>query len=89
VVEAVEAVQSNLPELLDLTNAAKDLFKPNKRGLIGCLATVLQQEIQRFNRLLKQINDSIENIRNAIQGKIAMSPDLDSMFLSILNKQVP
>ena len=58
-------------------------------GLMPSLSTVLLQEMERFNRLIGAISSSLEQLQKAIKGEIVMSQDLDSMYLSFLNTQVP
>jgi len=53
------------------------------------LSTVLLQEIARFNRLLGVMRASLEELQKAIKGLVVMSSELDSMYLSMLNSQVP
>ena len=43
----------------------------------------------RFNRLLETVKDSLIKIQKAIQGLLLMSSELDSMYYSLLNNQVP
>jgi len=51
-------------------------------GLIPSLSTVLLQEIEKFNRLLKKMKSSLNDIEDAINGFITMSAELDLMYLS-------
>ena len=53
------------------------------------LSTVILQEIARFNRLLSVMRSSLEEIQKAINGLVVMSSELDSMYLNMLNNQVP
>lgn len=53
------------------------------------LSTVLLQEVARFNRLLSVMRSSLEELQKAINGLVVMSSELDSMYLSMLNSQVP
>ena len=53
------------------------------------LSTVLLQEMQRFNRLLIMMRSSLEELQKAIKGLVVMSSELDRMYLSMLNQQVP
>ena len=53
------------------------------------LATVLIQEIDRFNNLIRIIFKSLENLNKAIDGIMVMSQELDSMYTSLLNNKVP
>eukprot|EP00826_Nyctotherus_ovalis_P013948 TRINITY_DN13839_c0_g7_i1.p2 TRINITY_DN13839_c0_g7~~TRINITY_DN13839_c0_g7_i1.p2 ORF type:complete len:235 (-),score=51.11 TRINITY_DN13839_c0_g7_i1:46-750(-) len=43
----------------------------------------------RFNRLLKGIAATLEDLQRAIRGEIAMSQELDNMYSSFINGQVP
>jgi dynein heavy chain len=67
----------------------KDLFKENKFGLIPSLSTVLLQEMSRFNLLLSVMLSSLKNLQKAIQGIIVMDQELDKMYVSMQNNQVP
>jgi dynein heavy chain, axonemal len=53
------------------------------------LSTVLLQEVQKFNKLLNVMKASLEELQKAIKGLVVMSFELDSMYLSMLNQQVP
>lgn len=57
--------------------------------MLPSLSTVLLQEMQRFNNLLNVIKSSLLNIQKAIKGIILMSPELDKMYSSLMNNQVP
>ena len=46
-------IQEKQPEFIDINDSAKHLFKINNEGLMHCLATVLLQEVEKFNNLLK------------------------------------
>src|SRR5690348_15700968 len=45
--------------------------------------------MSRFNRLLTVMRNSLIQIKKAIKGFIVMSEELDSMYVSIQNGQVP
>lgn len=78
-----------MPALLDREEHAKDIFKPNKEGILHCLSTVLLQEIERYNRLLRTMAHSIAQLQRAIQGLVVMSQELDLMSAALLKNQVP
>jgi len=78
-------MKKNLPALLDKTLGKKDMFKADKQGLIPSVSTVLLQEMQRFNRLLTIMRNTIVLLKKAIKGFIVMSEELDSMYICIQN----
>lgn len=51
--------------------------------------TVLQQEIIRYNKLLKVIHTSLKSIKKALKGEVVMSEELEKMGTSLFNNQVP
>lgn len=89
VLEKAKEFLDSLPELLDQNEGLKDLFIRDSQGLIPSLSTVLVQEMEKFNNMLSTMKKSLVEIDLAIKGFIVMSETLDSMYLSILNNQVP
>jgi dynein heavy chain, axonemal len=61
----------------------------DQNGLKPSLTTVLLQEVDRFNILLKVVRDSLENLYKAINGTVVMSQDLDEVYQSFLKLRVP
>ncbi|XP_054732574.1 dynein axonemal heavy chain 3-like [Anastrepha obliqua] len=51
--------------------------------------TVLRQELIRFNRLLDYIRKSLINVQKAIQGQIAMIPELERTHSSLVIGRLP
>ncbi|XP_059216601.1 dynein axonemal heavy chain 3 isoform X2 [Stomoxys calcitrans] len=51
--------------------------------------TVLRQELIRFNRLLEAIRTSLINVQKAIQGQIAMIPELERTHRSMVIGKLP
>ena len=74
--------------MLDRNDGKKEMFKTTN-GLLPSLTTVLCQEIEKFNRLLGVMKNSLRDLKDAIHGFIVMSEQLDSMYLSLTNGQVP
>ncbi|RHY81434.1 hypothetical protein DYB37_003901 [Aphanomyces astaci] len=87
--------QSNDEKVLELAasiQAGPTTFRT--RTVLGTvvmdsLATVLSQELVKFNNLLSKMRQSLMEIQRAIQGLIVMSSDLDNMYTSFLNGRVP
>ena len=65
--------KKEIPELLDAQGGCKELFVTNGKGLLSSLTTFLLQEIYRFNRMLKVIKVSLEDLKKAINGIILLS----------------
>ena len=45
--------------------------------------------MQRYNRLLERLNNSLTQIIKAVNGIVLMSRELDMMYTSLINNQVP
>ncbi len=56
---------------------------------MDALEVCLQQEKDRFNKLIAVIWKSLEDIIKAIKGEILMTPILDEMYKSFLSNQIP
>jgi dynein heavy chain len=86
--EYVEKVASDvlnkLPALWDLVALRKDAGED-----IQPTRVVLLQEIERFNRLIIKINDTLFNLRRALKGEIGMSSELDELSISLFNGFLP
>ncbi|XP_071788570.1 dynein axonemal heavy chain 6-like isoform X3 [Asterias amurensis] len=89
VFELAENILSKLPDVLDIELAYQEMFKVDAKGRINSLTTVLCQEVDRFNILLKVIKDSMRTIQKAIKGLVVMSEELERVYHSFLNNQVP
>lgn len=78
-----------VPESIAKESFAKEILKINNLGLLSCLSTVLLQEVQRYNRLLAEINVSLMQLHDAVLGKINMSAVLDAMHTDLMKNRVP
>jgi hypothetical protein len=58
-------------------------------GIQSTLLVILEQEIQRFDRLLNLIHGSLNDLCLAIKGRIIMTSALEDAFNSLLNNAVP
>lgn len=90
VIELLIKQQETLPGLLSNENAHPDSFKIiEETNLMSSLGTCLTQEYGRFNELLKRLLKTIKDLQKAIKGTIVMTGELDDMYNSELNNQVP
>jgi dynein heavy chain len=90
VFDVAESVLARIPKsLLDTDQAYAGLFTPDSKGRVPSLSTVLKQEIDRFNNLLRVLWRSLEDIKKAIKGFVVMSSDLEKIYNSFLNNSVP
>ena len=88
--EVADMVLSRIPKVpLDVDQAHGGLFTPDSRGRVPSLSTVLRQEIDRFNNLLKVLWRTLDDIKRAIKGFVVMSAELEKIYNSFINNQVP
>lgn len=52
-------------------------------------STFLQQEMERYNSLLRIIGSTLEELLNSIKGNVIMSQEMENMYNSILTGKVP
>nr|XP_019611948.1 PREDICTED: dynein heavy chain 6, axonemal [Rhinolophus sinicus] len=87
--ELVASVRTRVPEILEMETASESLFIKDSQGRLNSLTTVLGQEVDRFNNLLKLIHTSLETLNKAIAGLVVMSEEMEKVYNSFLNNQVP
>jgi len=85
--EIAGTLYSNTPPNLSKEEARRTGAVVN--GVVDSLTIVLLQEMDRFNKLLGVVRKTLKNLQAAIRGEIVMSLDLDRMYSSLLNNQVP
>ncbi|KAA8595375.1 hypothetical protein FQN60_012510 [Etheostoma spectabile] len=89
VCELAEAILAKLPERLDMDEALESLFIQDKNGRLNSLTTVLGQETDRFNNLLRVLRTSLVTLQKAVAGLVVMSEEMDRIYTSFMNNQVP
>uniref|UniRef100_A0A673T414 Dynein axonemal heavy chain 14 n=1 Tax=Suricata suricatta TaxID=37032 RepID=A0A673T414_SURSU len=58
--------------------------------LIHCvLLTFLSQEIERFDKFLLVVHESLKGLQLALKGKILLTQELEEIYESVLNTRVP
>ncbi|XP_070178052.1 dynein axonemal heavy chain 6-like [Littorina saxatilis] len=88
-IDLCDNILGKLINKLDIELASQEMFQPDSKGRLNSLTTVLEQEVDRFNKLLKVIKNSLEQLQKAIKGFVVMSEELDMVFSAFLNNQVP
>ncbi|KNC97013.1 uncharacterized protein SPPG_09508 [Spizellomyces punctatus DAOM BR117] len=67
-----------------------NLFQKDETGrMLNSLSTVLAQESVRFNKLNGIVRSSLENLVKAVKGLVVMSLELELVYKSLLNNEVP
>ncbi|KAM8939967.1 dynein axonemal heavy chain 6 [Pelodytes ibericus] len=87
--ELATSILSKLPDKLDMEAASEILFTKDSKGRLNSLTTVLGQEVDRFNNLLKVLKNSLQTLNKAIAGFVVMSEEMERIYKSFLNNQVP
>ncbi|XP_077201567.1 dynein axonemal heavy chain 6 isoform X2 [Paroedura picta] len=87
--ELASTILTKIPEKLDMDAAAESLFIKDDKGRVDSLTTVLGQEVDRFNGLLKLLRISLETLNKAIAGFVVMSEEMERVYHSFINNQVP
>ncbi|XP_041356323.1 dynein heavy chain 6, axonemal-like isoform X2 [Gigantopelta aegis] len=89
VYELAESILGKLMDKLDIDQANQEMFEPDDKGRLNSLTTVLTQEVDRFNKLLRVIKNSLTQLQKAIKGFVVMSEELEMVYNSFLNNHVP
>ena len=76
-------IQKSLPGIFEMDKI--------KRRLVDVTPTtvVLFQELERFNKLIKRMNNSLIELGRALIGEVGMSNELDDVAKSLFNGQIP
>ena len=60
VYELSESILEKIIEKLDIDEAKQEMFEPDDKGRMKSLTTVLTQEVDRFNKLLKVVKVKLQ-----------------------------
>ncbi|XP_043475594.1 dynein axonemal heavy chain 6 isoform X1 [Leptopilina heterotoma] len=74
---------------IDPDNCHSNHLEKDFAGRLPSLTTVLLHEVDRYNKLLRKIHSSMENLQRAIKGFVVMSAELEAVFNALINNQVP
>lgn len=78
-----------LPETMDWSACHPETKKEIKPGVMISLGVFVKQEMERFNKLLKEVKKNLNSLVNAIKGTEVMSAKLEEIFNCFINNKVP
>ena len=81
----VDSIRAEFPGPFDIAKASEKYPVSYKESM----NTVLTQELGRFNNLIKVVNSSLESIRDAMDGKVLLSAQLEKASKSLYDGKVP
>ncbi|XP_013187525.2 dynein axonemal heavy chain 12 [Amyelois transitella] len=84
-VQMAAEILSKLPKRFDIEEAQKKYPVDYNESM----NTVLVQEMERFNKLLNEIRNSLLDLQKAVKGLIVMSPALDLQSTNMLLGRIP
>eukprot|EP01022_Parablepharisma_sp_SALTPOND_P023040 TRINITY_DN476_c0_g1_i1.p1 TRINITY_DN476_c0_g1~~TRINITY_DN476_c0_g1_i1.p1 ORF type:complete len:4333 (+),score=667.47 TRINITY_DN476_c0_g1_i1:7842-20840(+) len=83
--EIAENILSDFPKRFDLKKAEEKypvLYEES-------MNTVLTQELNRYNVLMKVITTSLEDLQKALKGEVLLSQELEECMMSLFDMKVP
>ncbi|XP_054276499.1 dynein axonemal heavy chain 6-like [Macrosteles quadrilineatus] len=87
--ELADMIRERIITRIDPDETHPSLLRFDSRGSLPSLTTVLLQEVDRFNKLVRVIHSSLKELQLAIKGLVVMSEQLEEVYTSFLNNQVP
>jgi dynein heavy chain len=87
--EVADDLLQRCPEIVDPEKAHPSSFAITANGTMISLGTVLSQEIEQFNRLLRVTRSSLLELKRAIKGEVVMSATMEMMYTSLTFNKVP
>lgn len=90
VLDQLKTLKYECPDRLDPRDGRhKSHEKTYDNGLHHSLTIVMDQEIEKYNKLINKIKLSLEDLKQAVSGSIVMSVESEEIFQSILYNKVP
>jgi len=78
-----------IPELLKRTEISEKNLERDPSGNLSIYTNFLYQEMEKFNKLMSKMIDSLKGLKDAILGIALMSTELDSMLSAFMINVVP
>jgi dynein heavy chain len=90
VLEIVNDLLTRKPEIIEKREQRhKSHDKSYENNLPHSLTIVLYQEIEKYNKLISKISNTLEDLQKAIQGTILLSAECDEVLNSLLLNKIP
>ncbi|KAF8278750.1 Inner arm dynein 5-1 [Trypanosoma cruzi] len=89
VLDMVDEFENHLPPLIDKSQASSETYQITEDGTMISLGTVVSQEIDVFNAIVKKLRRTLLELKRGIKGEVVMSLQLEDMFDACLLGQVP
>jgi dynein heavy chain len=82
-------IAKKIPQKFDLPVLKKQFMDMASPDAIVPTTVVLLQEIERWNKLVSKMKQTLTDVQRALAGEIGMSPDLDDISSSLYNGFLP
>ena len=78
-----------VPDVMNWSEAHPNTKRESRPTVMISLGVFVKQEMERFNKLLKEVKKNLKSLENAIKGTEVMSSMLEDIFNSFLSNKVP
>lgn len=82
-------LEASLQPLLSSETPCEGIFDRTPAGQLQSLSVVLSQEATRFDKLTDVLRRTLVELQKAIKGLVVMSSELEQVYTTLLNNQVP
>ncbi|KAM6931388.1 dynein axonemal heavy chain 10 [Xenentodon cancila] len=82
--QVAQDIQNKLPELFNM-----DVIRKTLGTDISPTSVVLLQELERFNKLVVRMQQSLAELQRALAGEVGMSHELDDVARTLFNGNIP
>jgi len=80
---------NNLEKIEKKDQRHKSHDKLYENNLNHSLTIVMDQEIEKYNVLISKISNTLETLKNAIEGTVTMSNESDEIYNSLMLNKIP
>lgn len=89
VLSMIDAIKKTVAKYISIEEINQQLMTLDAKSRPAPLTTVLFQEIEKFNKLLRVLHTSLTDLEKAIKGLTVMSEPLEAVYSAFLINQVP